>query len=105
MTRTTYPYEPDYVVSPGEVLSEHMDALGLTADDLSRRSGIASADIEALVAARAPVEAETARRLEETLGVDAGIWLGLEARWRAREPSSPEADEAGAGRRERSGLR
>ena len=84
MPSARYPYEPDYAVSPGEILAERLDAQGIKSSDLARRCGVALARIEAVLAAEEAVEPDLARCLEAALGVDARIWLGLEEQWQRR---------------------
>ena len=35
-----YPYEPDYVVAPGEILEEYLNSWGLSKAEVVRRSGL-----------------------------------------------------------------
>lgn len=94
MPTRTYPYRPDYVVGPGEVLAEHLQSMGMEADELARRAEMEPQELEALVAGEAAIDADAARRLEGATGLGAEIWLALEARWRARPGEAGERSRA-----------
>ncbi len=39
-----YPHEPDYIVAPGEILQDAIDALGMTQADLAKRNRLVQED-------------------------------------------------------------
>lgn len=91
-----YPYEPNYTVVPGEIVSEHMEFLGMNQAELARRSGRSAKLISEIVNGKAPIEPETALQFEK-LGLDTRIWLNLEASYRlflAREVKAQAASAA-----------
>ena len=75
-------YQPDYEVSPGWVLEERLDAHGITQAEFARRCDRSPKLISEIIAGKAPIEPETAFQFELVLGVDARIWLGIEADYR-----------------------
>ena len=77
-------YDPDYAVPPGRVLEEHLEVRGLSQAEFARQCGRSAKLVGEIAAGKAPVEPATARRFEKVLGVDAGVWLGLEANYRLR---------------------
>ena len=92
-----YPYEPNYTVVPGEIVSEHMEFLGMNQAELARRSGRSAKLISEIVNGKAPIEPETALQFEKVLGLDTRIWLNLEASYRlflAREVKAQAASAA-----------
>lgn len=89
-------YQPDRLVSPGEVLADFLDELDISARELARRCGRSAKLMVEIIAGKAPVEPETALQLERVLGMSADIWLGLEARYRL-ELAKTEEIEAMAG--------
>ncbi|MCY3758381.1 MAG: HigA family addiction module antitoxin [Acidobacteria bacterium] len=93
MVATTYSYRPDYAVPPGWVLEEHLESHGLSPAELARRCGRSAKLISEIIAGKAPVEPKTALQFERVLGVDAGIWLGIEARYRLHQAREAEAEE------------
>jgi HTH-type transcriptional regulator/antitoxin HigA len=73
-------FAPNYAISPGEVLDEHREAAGLTQAELSQRLGFSVKHVNRMLAGQEPVTPETALKLESVFGLNAGVWLGLEAR-------------------------
>ena len=82
MATAIYKYEPDYAVSPGEVLEEHLEARGMSQAELARRCERSPKLISEIIAGKAPVEPKTALQLERTLGMDASVWMGVESNYR-----------------------
>ena len=52
--------------------------------------------ISEIIAGKASLEPETALQFEKVLGVDAGIWLGIESDYQLRRAREAEAKEAAA---------
>ena len=75
-------YRPDYAVPPGWVLEERLDAHGMTHAEFARRCDRSPKLISEIIAGKAPIVPETAFQFELVLGVDASIWLGIEADYR-----------------------
>ena len=82
MTEQTYPYRPDYAVPPGWDLEERIEAQDISPGELADICGLAPELVAGIIAGAAPVDTDTAAKLEEALGVDASIWLGIEADYR-----------------------
>jgi len=80
----TYPYEPNYAVSPGEILEEHLDAIGMNQKELALRTGLTEQSIVRILQGEQPVTVNTANKLELVLGVPARMWNNLEALYRER---------------------
>ena len=96
MATITYAYEPDYAVPPGQVLEEHLDAREMSHAEFARRCGRSPKLISEIIAGKAPVEPRTALQFERVLGMDASIWLGIDAEYRlhkAREAERAKANE------------
>lgn len=74
-------YKPDYAVSPGEVLSGELDALGMTQQELATRTGLTPKHIVAIVKAKSAITPETAIKFERALGLPAEFWLNLEGHY------------------------
>ena len=75
----TYRYEPDYAVAPGAVLAEILGELEMSHAEFARRCGRSAKLISEIIAGKAPVEPETALQFERVLGMEASVWLNLEA--------------------------
>lgn len=78
----TYPYEPDYVVAPGETLSEEIEYRGLSQRDLAVLTGLDEQFIHQIILGIQPITPETATKLEQALGTSAGLWINLESQYR-----------------------
>jgi addiction module HigA family antidote len=90
-------YRPDYAVPPGWILEERLEVQGISHGEFARRCGRSPKLISEIIAGKAPLEPETALQFEKVLGVDARIWLGIEADYqlhRAREAEGREAAES-----------
>ena len=85
MAATSTRYEPDYAVPPGQVLKERLDARGMTIAEFARRCGRSATLISRIVAGKAPIEPRTALQFETVLGVDVGIWLGIQTDYRLQQ--------------------
>ena len=96
MAATTNRFQPDYAVSPGWVLKERLEVNEISQAEFARRCGRSPKLISEIIAGKAPVEAETALQFEKVLGVDAGIWLGLEKDYQLHQMREAEAREAEA---------
>ena len=96
MAATTNRFQPDYAVSPGWVLKERLEVNDISQAEFARRCGRSPKLISEIIAGKAPVAAETALQFEKVLGVDAGIWLGLEKDYRLHQVREAEAREAEA---------
>ncbi len=98
MATATNQFRPDYAVPPGWVLEERLEVQGISHAEFARRCGRSPKLISEIIAEKASLEPKTALQFEKVLGVDASIWLGIEADYqlhRARE--SEAADAAGSG--------
>ena len=84
-------YQPDYAVPPGWVLEERLAAQGMSHAEFARRCGRSPKLISEVIAGKAPVEPTTALQFEKVLGVDAGIWLGIDSDYRLHQAREAEA--------------
>lgn len=71
-------YVPDYLVTPGDVLEEYLDAYGMTQIELADRTGLTKKTINEMIKGKAPITPETALKLERSLGRPAHFWNNLE---------------------------
>ncbi len=96
MATATNQYAPDYAVPPGWVLDERLEAQDISHAEFARRCGRSPKLISEIIAGKAPVEPRTALQFEKVLGVDASIWLGIEAAYRLHWAKKAEAAAATA---------
>lgn len=91
MTQIQHPYRPDYVPPPGKTLEEFLEDRELSVRELARRCGRSAKLVVEIIAGKAPIEPETAMQLERVLGMDASVWLGMEAAYRLHLAREDEA--------------
>ena len=96
MATATYRHEPDYAVPPGWVLEEHLETRGFP-KPRSRAVRCSLKLIGEIVAGKAPIEPETALQFERVLGLDADIWLGIEASYRLHNARAAASGRKSAG--------
>ena len=97
MTTLKNQYHPDYAVPPGWILKEYIDAQEISHAEFARRCGRSPKLISEIIAGKAALEPQTAIQFEKVLGMDAGIWLGIESVYRlhmARESERRKAEES-----------
>lgn len=83
----SYPFDPDWVVSPGETLRECLEERGFDPEDFAGGDGywlfgITRAQMRGLLDGDDPIDAELAEKLERLTGVPARMWLALEHNFR-----------------------
>ena len=71
-------------VHPGEVLRDELDALGLSANALSRALGVPVNRVTAILNGQRGVSADTALRLARYFGTTPQLWLNLQKTWELR---------------------
>lgn len=97
MTAAINTYTPDYAVPPGWILEEHLETHGMSHAEFARRCGRSAKLISDIISGKAPVEPGTALEFEKVLGMDASIWLGIEADYqlhKAREEETKRFEHA-----------
>ena len=94
MTTATNRYRPDYAVPPGWILEEELEARNIPQAELARRCGRSAKLISEIIAGKAPIEPTTAIQFERVLGVNASVWLGIEANYRLHLTQQAEASMA-----------
>ncbi len=73
---------PARAVSPGEILSEELEARGWTQKDLAKIMGRPEQAISEIVRAKKRITSETALELADALGGSPQLWMNLEANYR-----------------------
>ena len=71
-------YLPDYLVPPGEILEEYLEAYSMTQTELADRTGLTKKTINEIIKGKSPITSETALKLERSLGRPAHFWNNLE---------------------------
>jgi len=76
-------YKPDYATSPGEILEETLEALGMKKKDFAESCGLSAKHVSQIISGKAAVTPDTAIRFERVLGIADEVWNNLEANYRA----------------------
>lgn len=76
-------FEPDYSITPGEVLEYELELRQMSKNELARRTGLTEKHIIAIIKGKGAtiITPETAIKLERALGMPAEYWLNLEAHY------------------------
>ena len=82
MTITSCKYNPDYAVPPGWVLEEHIEAENMSQAEFARRCDRSPKLISDIISGKAAIHPKTALQFQKVLGLDARIWLGIDADYR-----------------------
>ena len=89
-------YEPNYAVPPGWVLAEYLEVRGTSQTEFARLCGRSRKSINEIVAGKAALQPEAALQFERVSGLDARIWMGMEADYRLQKARVAEAEELAA---------
>jgi addiction module HigA family antidote len=69
---------PIYPIHPGQVLADELAEIGMTPAELARELHVPSNRLYQLISGKRAMTADTALRLEQWLGVEAGFWMNLQ---------------------------
>lgn len=72
------PYEPTH---PGEVLKEEIEYRGLSQRKLATQMGVSYSVLNEILNCKRPVTTEYALLFEAALGIDAGLFIRMQARY------------------------
>lgn len=75
-------YAPDSVTPPGVFLQEKLEEIGMSQSELAARIGRTKKMVNELISSKAPLEPETALRLERVLAIPASFWSNAERNYR-----------------------
>ncbi len=71
-------------VHPGEILRDELDALGLSANALSKQLGVPVNRITMILNGTRGISADSALRLARYFGTTPQVWLNLQKMWELR---------------------
>lgn len=74
-------FVPNYLVTPGEVLEEYLEALEMPQSELAQRTGLSKKTINEIIKAKSPITPATALKFEKILGRPAHFWSNLERQY------------------------
>ena len=67
----------DFSITAAETLSDSLEALGMSQDDLAIRTGLDKKTISMVISGAEPITHKTATALERALHVPAHFWLNM----------------------------
>lgn len=79
---------PSMLIHPGEMLKDEIEARGITQKDLAKRMGVSYTVFNEILNGKCPITTEYALLLEAALGIDAGVWLRLQADYNMQKAKS-----------------
>lgn len=85
------PYKPDYIIPPGEILEDYLEAHGMSQSELADRLGVHKKTVNEIVKAKAPITTEMSLKLEKVFQRPAHFWGNLEAQYREGQARANEA--------------
>jgi addiction module HigA family antidote len=71
--------ESSNLIHPGEMIKDEIESRGMTQKRLADMTGISASVLNEILNGKRPVTIECALLLEAALGIDADIWIGLQA--------------------------
>jgi HTH-type transcriptional regulator / antitoxin HigA len=85
-------FAPDWIVTPGDTISDLLQERGWTKAELALRTGFTAKHINQLLKGAASITQDTALKLEKVLGSTARFWLGLETQYREQLARTADID-------------
>jgi plasmid maintenance system antidote protein VapI len=74
--------ERELLTCPGDTLAETLLEKNISEEALTTALGLEKGLLAGIIAGKEPITEETAKLLEQALGIDASFWLKREARYR-----------------------
>lgn len=71
----------DFIIHPGETLTEVLADRDMSKEELSGRTGVPLEYVTDVIEGRAGISELFAERLEEVLGIQMSFWLNLQANY------------------------
>jgi len=71
----------EFIIHPGETLSEVIEDRGMTQSELAVRTGMTEKHISTVINGSKGISAVFAKRLEFALGIEASFWMNLQANY------------------------
>ena len=79
---------PSMLIHPGEMLKDEIESRNITQKDLAKRMGVSYTVFNEILNGKRPITTDYALLLEAALGIDAGIWLRLQADYNMQKAKS-----------------
>jgi len=72
-------YPPNWVVTPGELVKDHLAGAGITRNHFAKKTGLAAETLDAVIADKIRITEDIAEALAAGLGLPASFWMNLQA--------------------------
>lgn len=76
---------PRPAIHPGEILADELDAIGMTATELSRQIDVPANRLTQIIQGRRGITGDTALRLGHWFGNNPQFWLNLQSSYDIRQ--------------------
>ena len=76
-----YPFEPNYVVPPGEILLDALEMRGISQARFARSIGVSTNTMSRLIRGESAMTSDMALRIERALDIPASLWLNAETNY------------------------
>ena len=73
--------EPHYLTHPGEVIKDELESRGISQRRLAAQIGVPASQLNEMLNAKRPLNAEMALLIEQALGLDAAPLLSLQMKY------------------------
>ena len=81
MATTRNQYAPDAVIPTEQVLKGYIEDLGISQHDLALKCGYTPEIVSKIISGETRIDENIANQLEQSLGLKAYIWLGIERKY------------------------
>ena len=79
MVKNSVGLSREYIIHPGETLSEVLEDRGMTQRELAVRTGMTEKHISTVIRGQKGISATFAKKLEYALGIETAFWMNLQA--------------------------
>ena len=81
MVKNSVGLSREYIIHPGETLSEVLEDRGMTQRELAVRTGMTEKHISTVIRGQKGISAAFAKKLEYALGIEAAFWMNLQSNY------------------------
>ncbi|HQI76853.1 MAG TPA: hypothetical protein PK384_10115 [Candidatus Latescibacteria bacterium] len=72
-------FPPNWVVTPGELVQDHLNGAGITRSSFVEKTGLAAETLDAVIADEIRITEDIAEALATALGLPVSFWVNLQA--------------------------
>lgn len=71
----------EYIIHPGETLSEILEDIGMDQKELAMRTDVAESHVSSIVNAQKGISVPYAKKLEYALDIESSFWINLQSNY------------------------